>query len=234
MTLRNYNEELMMASAEIKGFSCVLAAFCFSLFSVLPSLCLGGMIEIEFTGVDISYDGTDITDNDPFSSDPDPLTSVVITENDQQVGPVITEFISQNLYIPSVASIPDSGGSVQSDPGGSLSLGLGSGSNLNLSLGRVEINYIDFYGSVQFVFAATVGGVSAQNLPYGLEIGEQLGVSFSTQVSAGTLTTSGGMVTGFTATGTGEVEGSSVPEPTGLVLLTLAIAGACILRHRRK
>ena len=224
----------MMARATIQSISGVAVAIGLSLTLILPSLGLGGTIEIEFTGVDIGYDGTDIVDNDPFSGDPDPLTSVVISEDGQLAGPVLTSSISQNLYIPQVTSISAAGGSTLSAAGGSLLLELGSGSHLDLDLGQVDINYVVLNGAVQFVFAATVGGVSAQSLPYGLEIGQQLGVSFQTQVSPGTLTTSGGIVTGFTASGTGDVRGGAVPEPTCLVLWTLAIAGACPLGHRQK
>jgi hypothetical protein len=224
----------MMSLTAIKSVSFVAVAFGLSFVLILPSLCFGGAIEIEFTGVDVSYNGTDIVDDDPFSGDPDPLTSVVITTNDTVTGPVITDFISQNLYIPSVESIPVGGGSAQSAAGGSLSLQLGEGNHLDLTLGKVDISYIDFYGAVQFVFAATVGGVQAQSLPYDLQIGQELGVSFSTQVAAESLITSGGFITGFKAAGTGEVEGPAVPEPTGFVLLMLVTAGACSLRHRRK
>ena len=74
-------------------------------------------------------------------------------------------------------------------------------------------------------FAATVGGVQAQSLPYDLKVGQELGVSFSTQVSPGTLTTSGGAITGFVAAGTGEVEGAAVPEPTSVMLLASVLLG---------
>jgi len=192
------------------------------------------MIGIEFTGVDISYDGTDIVDQDPNSGDPDPLTAVAITEDGVLVGPVLTSSISQDLYIPQVASISAAGGATFSAAGGSLLLELGSGSHLDLDLGKVDINYVDLNGAVQFVFAATVGGVSDQSLPHELVIGQQLSVSFETHVSPGSLTTSGGIVTGFTASGTGDVRGAAVPEPTCLVLWTLAIAGACTLGYRQK
>ena len=224
----------MMALRTIQSISGVAVAIGLSLTLILPSLALGGTIEIEFTGVDIGYGGTDIVDQDPFSGDPDPLTSVVITEDGVLAGPILTSSISQDLYIPQVTSISAAGGSTLSAAGGSLLLQLGSGSHLDLDLGQVDINYVDLNGAVQFVFAATVGGVSAQSLPYGLEVGQHLGVSFQTQVSPASLTTSGGIVTGFTASGTGDVRGAAVPEPTCLVLWTLAIAGACILGYRQK
>ena len=224
----------MMALRTIQSISGVAVAIGLSLTLILPSLALGGTIEIEFTGVDIGYGGTDIVDQDPFSGDPDHLTSVVITEDGVLAGPILTSSISQDLYIPQVTSISETGGSTLSAAGGSLLLQLGSGSHLDLDLGQVDINYVDLNGAVQFVFAATVGGVSAQSLPYGLEVGQQLGVSFQTQVSPASLTTSGGIVTGFTASGTGDVRGAAVPEPTCLVLWTLAIAGACILGYRQK
>ena len=214
-----------MASTPIKNLPFMAVAFGLSLFLISPLLCLGGTIEIEFTGVDIAYDGTNVVDSDPFGGDPDPLTSVAITENDQLIGAVITDSITQDLYIPSVGSISDTGGSAQSAAGGTLSLELGSGNHLDLNLGTVDINYIDFYGAVQFVFAATVGGVQAQSLPYDLKVGQELGVSFSTQVSPGTLTTSGGAITGFVAAGTGEVEGAAVPEPTSVMLLASVLLG---------
>ena len=224
----------MMAFRTIQSISGMAVAIGIALTLILPSLALGGMIEIEFTGVDISYDGTDIVDQDPNSGDPDPLTAVAITEDGVLVGSVLTSSISQNLHIPQVTSISAAGGSTLSAAGGSLFLELGSGSHLDLDLGQVDINYVDLNGAVQIVFAATVGGVSAQSLPHGLEVGQQLGVSLQTQVSPGSLTTSGGIVTGFTASGTGDVRGAAVPEPTCLVLWTLAIAGACILGYRQK
>ena len=224
----------MMARTTIQSISGVAVAIGLSFTLILPSLALGGTIEIEFTGVDIGYGGTDIVDQDPFSGDPAPLTSVVITEDGVLAGPILTSSISQDLYIPQVTSISAAGGSTLSAAGGSLLLELGSGSHLDLDLGQVDINYVDLNGAVQFVFAATVGGVSAQSLPYGLKVGQQLGVSFQTQVSPASLTTSGGIVTGFTASGTGDVRGAAVPEPTCLVLWTLAIAGACTVGHRQK
>ena len=223
----------MMATNAIKSASFFALAFFFSVGLTLPTHCSGGAIEIEFTGLDIAYDGTDITDADPSGGSADPLFSVVITDADQVSGTVITSGISQDLFIPQVPGISTAGGSSTSSTGGSLDLALGSGHQLQLDLAEVDVTYVDLSGTMQFVFAATVGGVQAQNLPYDLEIGQKLGVSFSTQVSPGSLSTSGGVVTAFKAAGSGEVEGAAIPEPTGLVLLTLAIAGACSLRHQQ-
>ena len=223
----------MMATAPIKSVSVLVLACFFSLGFALPTLCSGGTIEIEFTGVDIAYDGTDITDADPSGGEADPLLAVAITQSDIVVGSIITEGISQDLFIPKISGISAGGGSSMSAAGGSLDLALGSGHQLQLDLAEVDVTYVDLSGTMQFVFAATVGGVEAQNLPYDLEIGQKLGVSFSTQVSPGSLSTSGGVVTAFKAAGSGEVEGAAIPEPTGLVLLMLAIAGACSLRHQQ-
>lgn len=230
-----------MSPTAIRNLSFVAVAFGLSFGFALPTLCSGAAIKIEFTGVDINlapapwpHEGLEITDMGLPPDGAHPLTSVAITKDGELAGPVITEGISHHLLIPKVSPIPATGGSASSAAGGSLDLKLGSGHSLLLELGEVDINYVDLFSSMQFVFAATVGGVNNQNLPYGLEIGQKLGVSFSTQVEPGSLGTSGGYVTSFIAAGTGEVEGPAVPEPAGLVLLVLVTAGACSPRHRRK
>ena len=230
-----------MSPTAIRNLSFVAVAFGLSFGFALPTVCSGGAIKVEFTGVDIQLmaapsprEGMEIVDMGLPPDGAHPLTSVAITEDGELAGPVITEGISHDLLIPKVSPISAAGGPASSAAGGSLDLALGSGHSLSLELGEVDINYVDLFSTMQFVFAATVGGVDNQNLPYGLEIGQKLGVSFSTQVEPGSLGTSGGFVTSFIAAGTGEVEGPAVPEPTSFVLLMLVTAGACSLRHRRK
>ena len=212
-----------------------------SLGLVLPSLSFGGAIEIEFVGVDVSYDGTNIMDADVSSADPDPLASVAITVDDLLVGTVLTSDISYDLFIPAVLEIPSTGGSVKSGGGGTLNIGLGAGNDLELTLHPVGVTYIDFDDAVKFAFGASIANVSSQNLPFGLTIGQEIGALFTTQIDTESLITSDGFVKGFSASGTGEVEGPSVPEltpfipePTGLVLFMLALAGVCSLVQRRK
>jgi len=206
-----------------------------SLGLISPSLCFGDSIQIEFTGVDIAYNGFEITDADPALNDPDPLSTVVFSVDNVTTGPILTSDITHDLFVPGVAGIPTSGGSVTSASGGTLELGLGTGNYLNLNLAPVDVNFISIPGAVTFVFAGSIANVTGQNLPSGLQIGEDVVVSISSQVAASSLTDNGaGIVTSFSSAGTGEVGGAAVPEPTSIALLLLAIAGVCCLTGRQK
>jgi hypothetical protein len=59
--------------------------------------------------------------------------------------------------------------------------------------------------------------VLAQSLPFGLAIGDPVQISFSTG-NLSNATSSGGYLTGFHSSGTGEVSGK-VSEPTILLLM---------------
>lgn len=203
------------------------------LLAVLVTLCCSGsapaeMIRIQFSGLDIAYDGTDITS----ATSPDELSSVAISTNGALAGPVLTSDIALEAMIPDVLDIAVGGDTVTSGAGGTFNFSFPSGDSLSLTLGPANINYADA-GFVQFTFGAAIAAVNSQSLPYDLLIGDPVAVSFSAQIDSDSLMDDGVNLTAFTASGTGEVRGELVPEPSTLVLLGLATLAIVARRQLR-
>ena len=82
-------------------------------------------------------------------------------------------------------------------------------------------------------FAAAVADIAGQELPFDLQIGDPVNVSFSAQLDPGSKTVSGDFISGFTARGTGEVQGTFIPEPTTALLLMLCALAMPFFARRR-
>jgi hypothetical protein len=216
--------------------------FVFSML-LLVTPTYAASLEIQLGGVDIVFDGTDIDDagspvfgtEDP--ADADPLDTVTFKEDGTPVGtllgpPLGTDPISVDIHIPGVPPIPVAGGTVTTSgiPPGTFDLltkAVASAIGLALDLDEVDITYVPISSSMSFVFAGSVAAIDSQDLPFGLEIGSPVTVTLSTQTDS--VTTFGGFVESFTASGTGEIRGILVPEPSTLVLAALAL-----LAHGRR
>jgi hypothetical protein len=210
-------------------FGCVLV----TVFSLLPTAASAESLMIQYTGLDISYDGSAITD----AGNPDALSSVVFKVGASVVPPVLTSGIAIDLSIPGVTGLPVTGSIAPtvSAAGGTLNLTMPAGDFVSLKLGAADIYFtkidVGLY-KLYFALAASAAELLGQALPIDGELGGDISVSFSTQVDVGTLTSSGGIVTGFVASGTGEIQGALVPEATTMALVLSGLL-ACLARRRR-
>jgi hypothetical protein len=216
-------------------------------FVLMATCSLAATIEINFTGMNLAYDGSAIYDAgstagglaDP--ADADPLATADFFVDGVLVGSLSSD-ISLDAFIPDVTGISSAANTVdvQTTPGnpGFFDLLIGTtplaSEFLLVDLEEVTVTYIDFLGIVQFTFAAAISDDFAQNLPFGLAMDDPVTVSFSAQIDPGTRTTGAGLITGFEASGTGEIAGPAVPEPaSGLLLMLGALAIASVARRRR-
>lgn len=199
---------------------------------------------IEFTGLNLVYDGSSLRDAgsaaggvaDP--ADADALVSVDFIVDGTTVGQLSND-ISIDVYIPDVLNIPSNSGAATiinttGNPGYfDLLIGTSplASQYLLVDLATVAITYIDVAGMIQFTFGGAVATAFSQNLPYDLVIGDPVTVSFSAQIDPGSRTTDGGFVTGFTASGTGEYQGTVVPTPGAVALMALGVPA--VIRRRR-
>ena len=220
--------------------ACVLAAF-----SVIASPTLAATIEIGLTGMNLVYDGSAIYDAGATAgglanpADADPLITADFTVDGTLVGSLSSD-ISLDVFIPDVTGIPVGAGvvDVQTTPGnpGFFDLLIGTSplasQFLLIDLEDVTFTYLDVANIVQFTFGAAVSDVFAQNLPFGLVTGDPITVSFSAQVVPGTKTDNGSMITGFSASGTGEIRGPAVPEPTSCILAAIGLLATLTSRNR--
>jgi hypothetical protein len=223
-----------------KGLVCATA------IALFATSAQAGTIQIDFTGMNLKYNGSAIYDADSIGggalnpADADPLSTVDFFIDGNLTGS-LTSDLSLDAYIPDVLNIPSAVGTVnvQTTAGnpGYFDLLIGTGpvaaQHLALDLDEVSVTYVDFAGQIQFVFGAAVAASNAQNLPFGLQVGDPVTLSFSAQLDAGSKTTGGGFVTGFSATGTGQVRGEAVPEPSTVALLGMAAVAIPVYLRRR-
>jgi len=210
----------------LRKASCGLVLFS---FCTIVSPVMASIIEIQFTGLDLSYDGSTISDAAAGSSDP--LTTVTIAESGSPIaGSPFVADISIDLSIPGVTDIAIGGDTVVSATGGTLDLSLPSGDFLSLDLDEVTITYLDL-GFVSFAFGGSIAGIDSQMLPAGLVLGDPTTISFSTTI--GSQTDDGTNLLTFSATGTGGIEGLAIPEPATITLLGLMAVLSTACRGRR-
>jgi hypothetical protein len=227
-----------LVSFACKGLACAVLA-------LVAAPLSAATIEIGFTGLDLVYDGVAIYDGGSTAggvgnpADADSLATVDFSVDGSFVGSLSSD-VALDMFIPGITGISSSAGTVYNvttpPAGGFFDLLIGTSplasEFLLVDLDEVSVVYVDVANIVQFTFGAAVSDVFAQNLPFGLTIGDPVTVSFSAQVVPGTLTSALGFVTGFEAGGTGEIRGPLVPEPGTCLLAAFGLVVGLARRVR--
>lgn len=237
MNVRHLVSQLLCCGASLATVALALTA---------ASVSAATIASIEFTGMNLVYNGSSIVDagspagggrNPAFA---DPLTTADFKINGVLQGSITTD-VSLDVFIPDVTGISSAPNTVFNlwtvgNPG-YFDLLVGTGPSaaqyIQVDLDRVNVTYIDVSNTVQFTFGAAVSDTFVQNLPFGLQLGDPVTVSFSAQIAAGSKTTAGGFVTGFNANGTGEIAGPQVPEPATCALAACGLIAMVAVRRRK-
>jgi len=214
----------------------------------LPSLASASTLNLQFTGLDLVYDGSMLCDAGGCNAsagtraDSDPLTTMTFGFDDDGDGVVDTPVgtlmsaIWADIGL-ALESIPVDGGTI---PGAAGTLDLltqdaDPGFGLALTIDAWTATYTPI-GGLFFFGSGAVSEIASQDLPFDLSDGHlPVEFSFSSRISPGTLSIDDeqGYVTGFRASGTGEISSAYAPEPGTALLLCPGLLGLCALGRRR-
>lgn len=229
-------------SSTRRGTGCgVLVSVLAAVLAAGAAPAMAGLIEIQFTGLDLVYDGMKIVDAKSATggtgnpADSDALTTVVFNYDGVEQGRLQSNIFA-DVKILNVTNILDTGGLIQSTGNGNsfgfdlLTSNSTPGWGLEMNIDKFSGFYSGF--GISMAVSGVATAVPTQSLPFGLSIntGDQIAIVVSS-ANLSNVTASGGFLTGFNASGTGNVRATGVPEPATLALLAAGV-GAMLLRRR--
>lgn len=201
------------------------------------------VLEIQFSGVDLTYNGTNLFDavagntaRAGTRSQADSLTTMSYLVDGVPVGTVTTSSIALDLYVKGLTNVPAAGGLVTTAGNGNAFgvdlLTGGSDPAWGLSMNIDKLSFFYTGNNVAISLAGQDTGLYSQSLPYGLQFdpSQPISIAFSS-ASLTNVTSAGGFLTGFNSSGTGNISGTLLPEPASLLLMTMG--GLALLRRRK-
>ena len=210
-------------------------------------------LSIFMTGLNLTYDGTNIMSRDAGNGDyigADDLITAQFVVNEALVGTSVATYA--DVFIGGVFGLMTTGTStVNSQLGHGFDLFFDDlGGFLDLDWDTpVEISLNNILGELSIHGSAVTSDIGGQALPFGLEIGTPVEVTFSQQITSfetgfpgapvGLMGVAPNLIDdthimSFQSFGTGEITGpNAVPEPTTLILVGAGLAGGFLRRRRR-
>ncbi len=220
-----------------------------ALFSAVGLAFLAGsaqasILEIQFSGMNMTYNGSNLFDSGASNTlglgiraQADPLETMHFLVDGVQVGSVLTSDIAADLYIAGLANIPAGGGLVTTAGNGNafgvdlLTKASDPAWGLGMQINQLNFAYTGF--KIAIFVAGQSTAIGTQSLPYGLAFDPSQPISMAlSSANLSNVTTSGGFVTGFQSSGTGNISGTLLPEPVTMVLM--AAGGLGVLLRRRR
>lgn len=232
----------------LKRFSFVLAAWLLGISVLTATPAAAETLQIQFTGLNLVYDGTNIFDagasNTVGSGNPaeaDALTAMNFYLDGSLVGSLNSD-IYADVYIKDVLNIPAAGGVVVTGGNGGafgvdlLMNDLFPGWGLALDIDSMQFFYTGSRIAISVAGVAT--GLAVQDLPFDLQFDPLQPIKIVlSSASLTNITSANGYLTGFNASGTGNVSGEGfvvIPEPATYVLAGFGLAALAVARRRRK
>jgi len=205
------------------------------------------LVQIQMSGMSLQYDGTSLYDGntaaqknsarDGSPSQSDALITVSFILNPgpgEVVLGTLTSDVHLDLFLSDVLNIPIAGGSATSGPG-FIDVLTNSGCSddcwgLALDVTGATVSYLP--DGMEIQGAGDVVGIFAQNLPFGVHVGQDVTWGFSSRITG--YTDDGTYFTSFLASGTGEIAGAPAPEPGSLFLLGSGLVGLGVYLRRQR
>ncbi len=206
------------------------------------------VLEIQFTGLNLTYDGTNIFDSGSSNTvrngnyaEADALTSMNFYLDGALVGVLNTD-VYADIYIANVGPLSDAGSFVTSGGnGGGFGIDLLTSKDIpgwGLSLNVDKMQFLYTGSKIAISVSGIATDIFSQALPFDLEFDETQPITIvMSSANLSNIVSDGGLITHLEAAGTGNIAGNGhaipVPEPSSVILMGAGMALAAVYGYRR-